>query len=107
MLDRNGAENMKEFTRECTFCKKENKVETVRDLLCQKKPIHLMTPCGYVNLSEEIINRIIHGETPTVLGSPDSLPDFALSVELTELLNYRLVHGGYNDETGRFEYLVG
>ena len=98
---------MEELTKECAFCEKENKVETVRDLLYQKKPIHLMTPCGYVNLSEEIINRIIHGETPTVLGSPDSLPDFALSIDLTELLNYKLVNGGFNDETGRFEYLVG
>ena len=78
---------------------------TVRDLLHEGKPMYLMTPGGYVYITVEMIEQILSGKLADINGNAGVKGcDMSMSVE--ELLNYELIRGGFNEETGHNEYLV-
>lgn len=77
----------------------------VRDLLKKGKPIELMSPNGYISLSAEKVNEILEKGECKIFSHPFA-PEAKIPVEQEEVLNYELIHGGYDKNLDAFVYLV-
>ena len=81
-------------------------VKTVKDLVKEGKAINLMTPGGFVYLPADQVEKISRGDI-TEISSNSGFRGSDMPMDVSELLGYELVCGGYNEKTDANEYLVG
>lgn len=88
-------------------------METVKDLLGKGMAINLMTPIGYIvmtaNKANEVADAVAAGKL-VELCRHNAFSGSRIKMdreEIKEMLDYKLVEGGYNHNTNAFEYMVG
>ena len=78
--------------------------ELLRRYVSRRKEFHFMTPSGYVDLTAQEAEKILAGELKPK-GHPGN-PEYAVELEIQELLGFRCKEADIRDEQGAVSALV-
>ena len=78
--------------------------ELLRRYVSRRKEFHFMTPSGYVDLTAQEAEKILAGEMKPK-GHPGD-PEYAVEMEVRELLEFRCKEADIQDEQGAVSALV-
>ena len=78
--------------------------ELLRRYVSRRKEFHFMTPSGYVDLTAQDAEKILAGEMKPK-GHPGN-PEYAVELEIQELLGFRCKEADIRDEQGAVSALV-
>ena len=78
--------------------------ELLRRYVSRRKEFHFMTPSGYVDLTAQEAEKILAGEMKPK-GHPGN-PEYAVELEIQELLGFRCKEADIRDEQGAVSALV-
>ena len=78
--------------------------ELLRRYVSRRKEFHFMTPSGYVDLTAQEAEKILAGEMKPK-GHPGN-PEYAMEMEVRELLEFRCKEADIQDEQGAVSVLV-
>ena len=78
--------------------------ELLRRYVSHRKEFHFMTPAGYVDLAAQDAEKILAGEMKPK-GHPGN-PEYAVEMEIQELLGFRCKEADIRDEQGAVSALV-
>ncbi len=78
--------------------------ELLRRYVSRRKEFHFMTPSGYVDLTAQDAEKVLAGEMKPK-GHPGN-PEYAVEMEIRELLGFRCKEADIRDEQGAVSVLV-